>query len=167
MRFPKKKRGKSLPVDMRKVATAALLAALEDVRDNSQPRKTKGGGGGLKAVAAGAVLVAAGRLAYRGVQTVQDQLQGGDEDEVLDDEEDFEKDGDPEAYEDEELEDEELVDPESEEAPEEDFEDSEAAEEPEEDDLEAEEQPEQEEEKEPSGSRSRAASSRRSSSSKT
>ena len=50
-------------------------------------------------MAAGAVLVAAGRLAYRGVQTVQDQLQGGDEDEVLDDEEDFEEDEDPEAYE--------------------------------------------------------------------
>jgi hypothetical protein len=75
VRFPGKRDDKSLPIDLRKVAAAALLAALDDVRQNSQPEKKKGGGGGLKAVATGAVLVAAGRLAYRGVQTVQDQLQ--------------------------------------------------------------------------------------------
>jgi len=91
--------------DLRKVALGALAAALADGRDEVKEKK---GLSGVRAVAAGAVLVTAGRAAYKGGRFVRDRMRDDDE---------------PEAYEDDEYEDEEYDDPEAE--ADEDFEDDE------------------------------------------
>ena len=133
MRFPGK--GKNgLPFDVRKVALTALATALEEGRDVAKEEKKKGLTG-PRAVATGAVLVTAGRAAYKGGRFVRDRLRR-DEDE-------------PEAREDEELEDEQ---PEAEAEPEEEFEEEEpeAEAEPEEEFEEDEAEPEEDfEEEEP------------------
>ena len=91
MRFPRKGKD-SLPIDVRKVALTALAAALEDGRQAASDQGKKGLTG-VRAVAAGAVLVTAGRAAYKGGRFVRERIQGRDDE--------------PEAREDEEYEDDE------------------------------------------------------------
>jgi hypothetical protein len=139
MRLPGKGRD-SFPVDVRKVALTALAAALEDGRQTVKDDKK--GLTGARAVATGAVLVTAGRAAYKGTRFVRERLRS-DEEPAADEE-----------FEDEEYEDEPEAEAEEGEEPEaeadEDFEDEEPeAEEDEEPEAEEDEEPEAEEDEEP------------------
>jgi hypothetical protein len=124
MRFTR--RGKNgLPFDVRKVALTALATALEEGRDVAKEEKKQGFVTTTRAVAAGAVLVTAGRAAYKGGRFVRDRLRRDDdepearEDEDFDDEE-SEGEGEPnDSFDDEE--------PEAEAEPDEEFEDEEPA----------------------------------------
>src|SRR3954447_15481284 len=119
--------GKPNADDVKRVAVAALVAALDDSKDKARknPRMT-----GVRAVATGAVLYTAGRAVVGGGRFVRDHLNGGSEgeepeDSVDEDEDDVEDDeepeDEPEAEDDEDFEDEEPEDePEAEE--DEDFE---------------------------------------------
>src|SRR5918998_406136 len=110
------------PVDVRRMVLAALASAMEDGR--RQPAgddKKKKGLTGVRAVAAGAALVTAGRVAYRGRELIRERLQSDDdqpaeeeEEPEAEAEEDFE-DEEPEAEEDEEPEAEADEEPEAEE----------------------------------------------------
>ena len=95
--------GKPNADDVKRVAVAALVAALDDSKEHARknPRLT-----GVRAVATGAVLYTAGKAALTGRRLLNERLNRNDEepeDEVYDDDEDFdEDDDDPEDDEDEE-----------------------------------------------------------------
>jgi hypothetical protein len=127
--------------DVRRVALAALAAALEDRKEEA---KKKPGLTGVRAVATGAVIYTAGRAAFTGRRFVRDHFgsdgqvdEGDDEaDEEYEDEEpraeeeeeyEDEEDAEPRAEEEEEYEDEEDVEPRAEE--DDDYEESEPEEE--------------------------------------
>ena len=104
--------GKPSADDVKRVAVAALVAALDDGKENA---KKKPGLTGMRAVATGAVLYTAGKVAFNGRRFISDRLNGGDESE--EDEQDYdddevleEDDEEPVAEEDEDFEDEEEED---------------------------------------------------------
>jgi len=137
--------GKPNADDVKRVAVAALVAALDDSKEHARknPRLT-----GVRAVATGAVLYTAGKAALNGRRFVNERLRGNDdepEDEGYDgdeelDEDDEEIDGEPVAEQDEDFEDEDEPDdaeeideePVAEDEDDEDFDDED--EEPEDDD---------------------------------
>jgi hypothetical protein len=99
MRLPGKDK---IPTDqLRKMALAALLTALDG---DEGEKKEKSGGGGVRKLAVGAAISAAGFAAFKNRDFIRDQLLAGqqDEDEDLEDED--------EELEDEELEDEDAED---------------------------------------------------------
>src|SRR5919112_1785295 len=124
--------GKPNAEDVKRVAVAALVAALDDSKENAKknPRLT-----GMRAVATGAVLYTAGKVAFNGRRFISEHLQRDDEpedDEAYDDEEDFEEEEEeePVAEEDEDFEeeeDEERVAEEDEDFEDEDYEEHSAA----------------------------------------
>ena len=164
--------------DVRRVAIAALTAALDDRKDEA---RSKPGLTGVRAVATGAVLYTAGRAAFSSRRFIrerfgsdEDQYENGDgpeaeaddeyeepEAEAEEDEEDEEYE-EPEAEEDEDDEDEEYEEPEAEE--DEDDEDEEyeepEAEEDEDDEDEEYEEPEAEEDEDDEDEESRGARGR-------
>src|SRR4051794_34765763 len=124
--------------DVRRVALAALSAALENGTQQEEKKpKRSGPMKGVRTVATGAALFVAGRAAYKGRHAILDQLDGGrqedgdeeEDDDVGDEEEepsaeedeDFEDEDEEEPEEDEDFEDEDEEEPEAEE--DEDFED--------------------------------------------
>src|SRR5215212_2517967 len=124
--------GKPSPEDVKRVAVAALVAALDDSKEHARknPRMT-----GMRAVATGAVLYTAGKAAFSGRRFISERLHGDDDVPEEDEEED-----EPEAEEDEDFEDEDQADGDYEE-------DEELEEEPvaeEEEDFEEEDEPEEE-----------------------
>lgn len=117
--------GKPNADDVKRVAVAALVAALDDGKENA---KKKPGLTGMRAVATGAVLYTAGKVAFNGRRFISERLQSdneSEEDEAYDDdEEDLEEDDEePVAEEDEDFEEEEEEEPVAEE--DEDFEEDE------------------------------------------
>src|SRR5215210_2142649 len=90
--------GKPNADDVKRVAVAALVAALDDGKD--QARK-KPGLTGMRAVATGAVLYTAGKAAFSGRRFISERLHGDDDVPEEDEEED-----EPEADEDFDEEDE-------------------------------------------------------------
>ena len=84
--------GKPNADDVKRVAVAALVAALDDGKENA---KKKPGLTGMRAVATGAVLYTAGKVAFNGRRFISERLQSDDEpeeDEAYDDEEELEED---------------------------------------------------------------------------
>ena len=81
--------GKPTADDVRRVALAAVAAALDDGKE--QARK-KPGLTGMRAVATGAVLYTAGRAALQGRRFVNERLRSDDDDEQVEDDEDVEED---------------------------------------------------------------------------
>src|SRR4051812_24091463 len=112
--------------DVRRVALAALTAALDEGKQKQQAPKRKGGlKSGVRTVAAGAALYVAGRAAYKNRDTILeqlDQLQDGraEEDEDFEDEDEEPVSEEDEDFEDEDFEDEEPVSEEDEDFEEED-----------------------------------------------
>jgi len=117
--------------DVRRVALAALTAALDEGKKQPQAPKRKGGlRSGVRTVAAGAALYVAGRAAYKNRDTILeqiDQLQDGraegdeefedeDEEPASEEDEDFdeEESDEPEAEDDEDFDEEESDEPEAE-----------------------------------------------------
>ena len=102
--------GKPNADDVKRVAVAALVAALDDGKENAKknPRLT-----GMRAVATGAVLYTAGTAAFKGRRFISERLLNRDEepeegDEDFDDDEELEEDDDePVAEEDEDFDEEE------------------------------------------------------------
>ena len=127
--------GKPNADDVKRVAVAALVAALDDGKENA---KKKPGLTGVRAVATGAVLYTAGKAALNGRRFVSEHLLNRNDEPEDDDEELEEEDEEePVAEEDEDFEDDEEEEPVAEE--DEDFEDEdedEPAAEEDEDDLE-------------------------------
>src|ERR1044072_2424426 len=130
MRIPTKQ--KPTADDVRRVALAALTAALED---GKQEAKKKPGLTGVRAVATGAVIYTAGRAAFSGRRFIRDHFGSAGEareedgEEMVEDrDEDYEdeEDEEPQAEEDEDYEDEEDEEPQA--AADEDYEDEEAEE---------------------------------------
>ena len=131
--------------DVRRVALAALAAALDEGTQQQQKAPKRKGGlkSGVRTVAAGAALYVAGRAAYNNRDAILEQLQDGreqdDEDPVAEEDEDEE----PVAEEDEDFDDDEEEEPVAEE--DEDFDEDEeeepVAEEDEDYDDEEEEEP--------------------------
>jgi hypothetical protein len=94
--------------DVRRVALAALAAALEDGKEEA---KKKPGMTGVRAVATGAVLYTAGRAAFSGRRFIRDHFGADGEahdeaDEEMSDDRDDDEDDDPRAEDDEDYEDE-------------------------------------------------------------
>ena len=102
-------RGKNKPsVDVRQIVLGALASALNDGGqqrpDNDGKKK---GLTGVRALAAGAALVTAGRAAYKGREFIRERLGRDEEDEPVDEaeyeddeyyeDEDYEEDEEPEA----------------------------------------------------------------------
>jgi hypothetical protein len=108
--------GKPNAEDVKRVAVAALVAALDDGKEKARknPRLT-----GMRAVATGAVLYTAGKAAFNGRRFISERLQGDAEPEdEYDEEEDEEFDDDeeePVAEEDEDFDEEEDEEEEEEE----------------------------------------------------
>ncbi len=105
MRFPGRGKNTSA-VDVRQIVLAALASALEDGRQSVKDDKK--GLTTVRAVAAGATLVTAGRAVYKGTKFVRERLGSDDaeqyEDEEYEDEEYEEyEDEEPEAEADEEV----------------------------------------------------------------
>jgi hypothetical protein len=105
--------------DVRRVALAALAAALDEGTQQQQKAPKRKGGlkSGVRTVAAGAALYVAGRAAYNNRDAILEQLQDGreqdDEDPVAEEDEDFDEDEEeePVAEEDEDYDDEEEEEP--------------------------------------------------------
>ena len=97
MKLPGSGKKKALPVDVRRIALAALASALDDGRGQEPAKDGRKGLTGVKALVAGAALVTAGRAAFKNRDLIRDRLQGehDEEDEEYEDE----------AYEDEEYDD--------------------------------------------------------------
>ena len=90
--------------DVKRVALAALAAALEDGKQEKPEKRSGGAMKGVKTLAAGAALFVAGRAAFKNAPAMLEQFQdGGDEEE------------DPGAEEDEDFEDDDYEEPEAEE----------------------------------------------------
>src|SRR5215212_9537874 len=105
--------------DVKRVALAALAAALENGKEEKPAKQRSGAMKGVRTIAAGAALFVAGRAALKNGPAIIEQLQdgGGDEEEDEEEEEpEDEEDGDFED-EDEEHEGEEDEDVEEEEEP--------------------------------------------------
>jgi hypothetical protein len=140
--------------DVRRIALAALTAALEDGKQEEAPKRT--GLKGVRALAAGAALYTAGRVAFSNRGAIRERLGDSDEEEDFDeDEEDFDEPeaeaGDEEEDDVEVEDDEEFDEPEAEEdedLDEEDVEDEPVAEDEDEDLDEADEDDEPEAEAE-------------------
>ena len=99
--------GKPNAEDVKRVAVAALVAALDDNKEKARknPRLT-----GMRAVATGAVLYTAGKAAFSGRRFISERLNRDEEepeDEVYEDDEDVEEDEEPVAEEDEDFDEEE------------------------------------------------------------
>jgi len=127
--------------DVRRVALAALAAALDEGTQQQQKAPKRKGGlkTGVRTVAAGAALYVAGRAAYNNRDAILEQLQDGreqddedpvaeedeDEEPVAEEDEDFDEDEEeePVAEEDEDYDDEEEEEPVAEE--DEDYDDEE------------------------------------------
>src|SRR5215218_4090809 len=104
--------------DVRRVALAALAAALDEGTQQQQraPKRKGGLKSGVRTVAAGAALYVAGRAAYNNRDAILEQLQDGreqeddepeDDEPVAEEDEDYEdEDDEPVAEEDEDYEDE-------------------------------------------------------------
>src|SRR5215218_6227455 len=104
--------------DVRRVALAALAAALDEGTQQQQraPKRKGGLKSGVRTVAAGAALYVAGRAAYNNRDAILEQLQDGreqeddepeDDEPVAEEDEDYEEEDDePVAEEDEDYEDE-------------------------------------------------------------
>src|SRR5215212_9814009 len=95
--------GKPSADDVKRVAVAALVAALDDSKEHARknPRMT-----GMRAVATGAVLYTAGKAAFSGRRFISERLQSDEqepEDEAYEDE-DEEREEEPVAEEDEDFE---------------------------------------------------------------
>jgi len=119
--------GKPSAEDVKRVAVAALVAALDDSKENARknPRLT-----GMRAVATGAVLYTAGKAALNGRRFITERLsndgQEPEDDEGYEDEDDYdEADGEPVAEEDEDFEEDEEPEEEPAAEEDEDFEDDE------------------------------------------
>ena len=114
--------------DVRRVALAALAAALDEGTQQQQKAPKRKGGlkSGVRTVAAGAALYVAGRAAYNNRDAILEQLQDGreddedpvaeedeDEEPVAEEDEDFDEDEEeePVAEEDEDYDDEEEEEP--------------------------------------------------------
>jgi hypothetical protein len=98
--------------DVRRVALAALAAALDEGTQQQQKAPKRKGGlkTGVRTVAAGAALYVAGRAAYNNRDAILEQLQDGreqdDDEPVAEEDEDYDEEEEPVAEEDEEYEDE-------------------------------------------------------------
>src|SRR3954447_11145154 len=151
--------GKPSADDVKRVAVAALVAALDDSKEKARKKPALTG---MRAMATGAVLYTAGRAVVGGRRFINERLNGAGEEEsadeyddepVAEDDEDFdeedepEEDEDPVAEEDEDFEDEEDEEPEAEE--DEDFEEDEEPEAEEDEDFEDEDEDFEDEEEEP------------------
>jgi hypothetical protein len=100
--------------DVRRVALAALAAALDEGTQQQQKAPKRKGGlkTGVRTVAAGAALYVAGRAAYNNRDAILEQLQDGreqdDDEPVAEEDEDYDdEEEEPVAEEDEEYDDEE------------------------------------------------------------
>src|SRR5215217_5051543 len=151
MRLSTKK--KTSADDVRRAMLAALATALDD---SKQEVKKKPGLTGMRAVATGAVLYTAGRVAFKGRRFVRDRFgsDGAETDEREDEEEMVDEDEEPVAEEDEEPvaeEDEEYPEPqpEDEDEPETEAYDEPESAEDEEPRAEEDEEPQAEEDEEP------------------
>jgi hypothetical protein len=127
--------GKPSAEDVKRVAVAALVAALDDGKENARknPRLT-----GVRAVATGAVLYTAGKAALNGRRFIAEHLRGDgqepEDDEGFEDDDDYdEADGEPVAEEDEDFEEDEEPEEEPVAEEDEDFEEDEDIEEDEDD----------------------------------
>jgi hypothetical protein len=91
--------------DVRKVALAALVSALDDRKEEA---KRKPGLTGVRAVATGAVIYTAGKAAFSGRRFIREHLGSDGEPEARDDRDEDEEfdDDEPRAEEDEDYEDE-------------------------------------------------------------
>ena len=128
--------GKPNADDVKRVAVAALVAALDDGKDQA---KKKPGLTGMRAVATGAVLYTAGKAAFNGRRFINERLEAraeqDEDDEDFEDDEELEDEEEPVAEEDEDFEDveEPEEEPDAEEEPiaeeDEDFEEDEEPEE--------------------------------------
>lgn len=116
--------------DVRRIALAALTAALDDGGSQEKPKRFKG----VRTLAAGAALYTAGVAAFKNRDAILDRLRDEDEadfdDEEYEDDAAAEQDFDDEDY-DDEPEAEEDVDDDEEDVDEEDFEDEDYEDEPE------------------------------------
>src|ERR1044071_3004746 len=89
--------GKPNADDVKRVAVAALVAALDDGKEKAQknPRLT-----GVRAVATGAVLYTAGRAVIGGRRFINERMNNAeehhDDEAVAEDDDDFEEDDEPE-----------------------------------------------------------------------
>src|SRR3954453_17772970 len=101
--------------DVRRVALAALSAAMENgTQQEQKPAKRSGPRKGCRTVAAGAALFVPGRAAYKGRHAILDQLKDGGRQEDGDEEEDgdyVDDEEEPSAEEDADFEDEESDEP--------------------------------------------------------
>jgi hypothetical protein len=95
--------GKPNADDVKRVAVAALVAALDDGKDQA---KKKPGLTGMRAVATGAVLYTAGKAAFNGRRFINERLEARDDQQEDDEgfEEDEELEEEPVAEEDEDFE---------------------------------------------------------------
>src|SRR5688572_25681841 len=110
-----KTKRKATVEEVRRVALAALTAALDD---GKQEVKQKPGLTGVRAVAAGAVIYTAGIAAFKGQRFVREHLVQRDGDDYADDpeaEEEWDEEEVPQAEEEDLEEDEEREEPEAEE----------------------------------------------------
>ncbi len=104
MRLPGRGKDKSPSVDVRQIVLGALASALNDGSQQESEKEGKKGLTGVRAVAAGAALVTAGRAAYKGREFIRERLGRDDEDEPVDEaeyeeyeDEEYEEDEEPEA----------------------------------------------------------------------
>ena len=104
-----KPKRKATADNVRRVALAALVSALDD---GKQEAKQKPGLTGVRAVATGAVVYTAGRAAFKGQRFVRERLVNRAEEEDVDEDEERDE---PEAEEEDVDEDEEREEPEAEE----------------------------------------------------
>src|SRR6187549_960215 len=93
--------GKPSADDVKRVAVAALVAALDDSKEQARKKPALTG---MRAVATGAVLYTAGKAAFNGRRFISDRLNGGGEDEESFDDDEEEDDEEPSAEEDEDFE---------------------------------------------------------------
>jgi hypothetical protein len=96
--------GKPSADDVKRVAVAALVAALDDGKEKA---RKKPGLTGVRAMATGAVLYTGARAVIGGRRFISDRLNGQPEDEEEFDDSDHEDDEEPVAEEDEDFDDEE------------------------------------------------------------
>ena len=111
MRLPGRGNKNQLPIDVRKVLMAALASAMDDGRQQQPAKEGRKGLTGVRALAAGAALATAGRVAFKNRDAIRDRLQG-DHDEPVDEEDydDEEYEGEPEGEGEEDFDEEDVED---------------------------------------------------------